>query len=339
MSAQIYDTTLRDGTQREGISLSCDDKLRIARRLDDLGVHYIEGGWPGSNPKDAEFFERVRAEHWKQAVITSFGSTCRVGGQPADDANIRALLDAGTAVCTLVGKASLAHVGEVLRTTPAENLRIIGESIAYLVGQGRRVFHDAEHFFDGYKLNPDYAVETVKVAFQNGAEVVILCDTNGGSMPWEVAAIRKFAPQMDFGVAPVPVPDDHRGPVFTYGDYKDISIFSTTTHPMEAWEFVKFLVSAEHDLLLLRICDQIPVRGDLLENPLFAEYFRENPAMTGFARQAVYTRGMDDAPDLKEIFDAIAQEYESCAVYGRVGPSEAIREAVGRTNLIVEWNR
>ncbi len=189
MSAQIYDTTLRDGTQREGISLSCDDKLRIARRLDDLGVHYIEGGWPGSNPKDAEFFERVRAEHWKQAVITSFGSTCRVGGQPADDANIRALLDAGTAVCTLVGKASLAHVGEVLRTTPAENLRIIGESIAYLVGQGRRVFHDAEHFFDGYKLNPDYAVETVKVAFQNGAEVVILCDTNGGSMPWEVAAI------------------------------------------------------------------------------------------------------------------------------------------------------
>jgi multiple sugar transport system substrate-binding protein len=144
---------------------------------------------------------------------------------------------------------------------------------------------------------------------------------------------------MDFGVAPVPVPNDHRGPVFTYGDYKDISIFSTTTHPMEAWEFVKFLVSAEHDLLLLRICDQIPVRGDLLENPLFAGYFRENPAMTEFARQAVYTRGMDDAPDLKEIFDAIAQEYESCAVYGRVGPSEAIREAVGRTNLIVEWNR
>ncbi|HTY60142.1 MAG TPA: sugar ABC transporter substrate-binding protein, partial [Bacteroidota bacterium] len=123
------------------------------------------------------------------------------------------------------------------------------------------------------------------------------------------------------------------------GDYKDISIFSTTRHPKEAWEFVKFLVTAEHDLLLLRICDQIPVRGDLLENPLFAAYFRANPAMTAFARQAVYTRGMDDAPDLKEIFDGIAQEYESCAVYGRETPARAIADAVGRTNLIVEWNR
>jgi len=159
------------------------------------------------------------------------------------------------------------------------------------------------------------------------------------SGPWEVATIRKFAPGMEYGVSPVPVPDDHRGPIYTYGDYKNISIFSTTRHPNEAWEFVKFLVSAEHDMLLLRICDQIPVRGDLLENPLFSEYFRENPAMTEFARQAVYTRGMDDAPDLKEIFDALAQEYESCAVYGRVAPSDAIREAVSRTNLIVEWNR
>jgi multiple sugar transport system substrate-binding protein len=175
--------------------------------------------------------------------------------------------------------------------------------------------------------------------FQGGDPFLLEKKATHFSGPWEVAAIRKFAPQMDFGVAPVPVPDDHRGPVYTYGDYKDISIFSTTTHPKEAWEFVKFLVTAEHDLLLLRICDQIPVRIDLLENPLFAEYFRENPAMTGFARQAVYTRGMDDAPDLKEIFDAIAQEYESCAVYGRIGPSDAIRDAVGRTNLIVEWNR
>ena len=157
--------------------------------------------------------------------------------------------------------------------------------------------------------------------------------------PWEVATIRKFGPHMDFGVAPVPVPDGHRGPVYTYGDYKDISIFSTTTHPKEAWEFVKFLVTAEHDLLLLRICDQIPVRGDLLNNPLFAGYFRENEAMTGFARQAACTRGMDDAPDLKEILDAIAQEYESCAVYGRVPPAEAVHDAVSRTNLIIEWNR
>jgi 2-isopropylmalate synthase len=189
VSVQIYDTTLRDGTQREGISLSCEDKMRIARRLDDLGVHYIEGGWPGSNPKDAEFFERARAERWKQAVVTAFGSTCRAGGQPPDDVNIRALLDAGTTVCTLVGKSSVAHVEEVLRTTPGENLRIIGESIAFLAGQGRRVFYDAEHFFDGYKLNPEYALSTVKAAFASGAEIVILCDTNGGSMPWEVAEI------------------------------------------------------------------------------------------------------------------------------------------------------
>ena len=159
------------------------------------------------------------------------------------------------------------------------------------------------------------------------------------SGPWEVAAIRKFAPQMDFGVAPVPVPDDHRGPVYTYGDYKNIAIFSTTAHPREAWEFVKFLVEARHDLLLLRICDQIPVRGDLLDNPLFAHYFYENPAMVEFARQAVYTRNMDDVPDMKEILDAIAQEYESCAVYGRVAPDVAVRDAVRRANLIMEWDK
>ena len=175
--------------------------------------------------------------------------------------------------------------------------------------------------------------------FQGGDPFLLEKKATHFSGPWEVATIRKFAPQMDFGVAPVPVPDDHRGPVYTYGDYKDISIFSTTAHPREAWEFVKFLVTAEHDLLLLRICDQIPVRGDLLDSPLFAEYFRENAAMTGFARQAVYTCGMDDAPDLKEILDAIAQEYESCAVYGRVPPAEAVHDAVARTNLIIEWNR
>ena len=175
--------------------------------------------------------------------------------------------------------------------------------------------------------------------FQGGDPFLLEKKATHFSGPWELAQIRRFAPQMDFGVAPVPVPDDYRGPVYTYGDYKDISIFSTTKHPGEAWEFVKFLVTAEHDLLLLRICDQIPVRGDLLTNPLFAAYFRENKAMTEFARQAVYTRGMDDAPDLKEILDAVAQEYESCAVYGRVGSAEAVRAALARTNLIVEWNR
>jgi len=189
MTIQIYDTTLRDGTQREGISLSCDDKVRIARKLDDLGVAYIEGGWPGSNPKDAEFFSLARGMRWKHSVITSFGSTCRAGGKPDNDANTTALLESGTAVCTLVGKSSLFHVSDVLRTTPEENLRIIEESTAYLVSRGRRVFYDAEHFFDGYKLDRSYALETLRAAGRGGAEILILCDTNGGSLPWEIGNV------------------------------------------------------------------------------------------------------------------------------------------------------
>lgn len=186
---QIYDTTLRDGTQREGISLSCADKLRIAHKLDDLGVHFIEGGWPGSNPKDAEFFEKARDIAWTHTLITAFGSTCRVGGGPDDDANIKALLDAHTPVCTVVGKTWTLHVTEVLRTTFDDNLRIIEQSLAYLRAQGRRVIYDAEHFFDGYKADPAYALETLRAAARGGAETVVLCDTNGGSMPWEIAAI------------------------------------------------------------------------------------------------------------------------------------------------------
>jgi 2-isopropylmalate synthase len=186
---QIYDTTLRDGTQREGISLSCDDKLAIARKLDDLGVDFIEGGWPGSNPKDVEFFRRIREIPLRRARIAAFGSTCRVGGDPPSDSNIRALLDAETPVCTVVGKTSLMHVSDVLQTTPAENLRIIRESIVYLVSQGRRVVYDAEHFFDGFRLSEDYALATLHAAADGGAEMLVLCDTNGGTMPWDVAAI------------------------------------------------------------------------------------------------------------------------------------------------------
>jgi 2-isopropylmalate synthase len=189
MRLQVYDTTLRDGTQREGISLSCDDKLRIARKLDDLGVAFIEGGWPGSNPKDVEFFSRAKDLPWNHAVITSFGSTCRVGGRPGDDPNIAALLDSGTSVCALVGKTSMFHVREVLRTNAEENLRIIRESTAYLVQRGRRVFYDAEHFFDGFKLDSAYALETLRAAATGGAEILVLCDTNGGTMPWEIAEI------------------------------------------------------------------------------------------------------------------------------------------------------
>ncbi len=186
---QIYDTTLRDGTQREGISLSCDDKLRVARRLDELGVAFIEGGWPGSNPKDVEFFERARDMSWKTARIAAFGSTCRVGGAPEDDANIRALLDSGAPVCTVVGKTWTLHVTEVLRTTLEENLRIVEKSLAHLRERGRRVIYDAEHFFDGYRADPSYALATLEAAVRGGAETLVLCDTNGGSLPWQIAEV------------------------------------------------------------------------------------------------------------------------------------------------------
>jgi 2-isopropylmalate synthase len=186
---QIYDTTLRDGTQREGISLSCDDKIAIAGRLDELGVTFIEGGWPGSNPKDAEFFARARDLEWKNARIAAFGSTCRVGGGPEDDANIRALVDSGAPVCTVVGKTWTLHVTDVLRTTLEENLRIIERSLAHLAAQGRRVIYDAEHFFDGYRADPGYALATLEAAARGGAETVVLCDTNGGSLPWQIAEV------------------------------------------------------------------------------------------------------------------------------------------------------
>jgi 2-isopropylmalate synthase len=189
VKVQIYDTTLRDGTQREGISLSCDDKLKIAQRLDDLGVDFIEGGWPGSNPKDVDFFRRVKELSLMHAVVAAFGSTCRVGGDPATDANILALLDAQTTVCTVVGKTSMLHVTDVLQTTPDENLRIIGESVRFLGSKGRRVIYDAEHFFDGYKLDREYSLSTLRSAAEAGAEMIVLCDTNGGTMPWEIASI------------------------------------------------------------------------------------------------------------------------------------------------------
>ena len=184
---QIYDTTLRDGTQREGISLSCDDKLRIARRLDELGVTFIEGGWPGSNPKDVEFFERARHMAWRRALVTAFGSTCRVGGGPEDDTNIKALVDSGAPVCTVVGKTWTLHVTDVLRTSLEDNLRIIEKSLAFLREKGRRVIYDAEHFFDGYRADPAYALATLEAAKRGGAETLVLCDTNGGSMPWQIA--------------------------------------------------------------------------------------------------------------------------------------------------------
>jgi len=189
MNIQIYDTTLRDGTQSEGFSLSANDKVRIAQKLDELGVAFIEGGWPGSNPKDVEFFERACDMPWKTALITSFGSTCRARGGPEDDANIKALLDSKTPVCTIFGKTWTLHVKEVLLTTYEDNLRIIEQSVAHLRANDKRVIYDAEHFFDGYKADPSYALETLKAAIRGGAETVVLCDTNGGTLPWEVESI------------------------------------------------------------------------------------------------------------------------------------------------------
>jgi 2-isopropylmalate synthase len=200
----IYDTTLRDGTQREGISLSLADKLRITRLLDEMGVSYIEGGWPGSNPKDAAYFEAVQEVELKHSKIAAFGSTCRKGSSPADDENIKALVDAQTPVVTVVGKTSMLHVVDVLQTTPDENLRMIRESLAYLKALGKEVIYDAEHFFDGAKLDMEYAFDTIKAAVEGGADVVCLCDTNGGSMPWEVAEylhkVRELFPHVALGI-------------------------------------------------------------------------------------------------------------------------------------------
>jgi 2-isopropylmalate synthase len=193
MSDQIflYDTTLRDGTQGEGISLSANDKLKIAQKLDDFGVHYIEGGWPGSNPKDAEFFARQNELNLKNAKISAFGSTRYKGKTCATDGNIQALVAANTPVVTLVGKSWDLHVKHILETDPEENLDMIHESVAYFKARGKEVVYDAEHFFDGYKANPDYTMLTLKAAVQGHADCLVLCDTNGGSTPWEIEEIAR----------------------------------------------------------------------------------------------------------------------------------------------------
>ena len=189
VQVELYDTTLRDGAQFEGISLSVEDKLAITAKLDQLGVHYIEGGWPGSNPTDAEFFERAKSLKLKNATLAAFGSTRRADINAKDDGNLLALLEAETPVVTLVGKTWDLHVTRVLETSLEENLAMISDSVDFLRTQGRRVFFDAEHFFDGYKANPGYAIQAVKAAANTGAECVILCDTNGGVLPHEIADI------------------------------------------------------------------------------------------------------------------------------------------------------
>ena len=189
MDIELYDTTLRDGAQQDGISLSVEDKLKITRRLDELGVSYIEGGTPGSNPKDEDYFQQVKSLTLSNARVAAFGLTRRAKADAATDPSIRALMAAGTPAVTLVGKSSDLHVREVLGTTLEENLAMIADSIAYLKSQGRTVFFDAEHFFDGFKANREYAIQSVKAAAGAGADCLVLCDTNGGALSSEIADI------------------------------------------------------------------------------------------------------------------------------------------------------
>lgn len=186
---EIYDTTLRDGAQAEDVSFSAEDKVLIAQKLDSLGVHFIEGGWPGANPKDIEFFRMIKTIPIKQAEVIAFGSTRKASNPARKDPNLQALLAADTKIITLFGKTWSLHVTDALGISLQKNLALIGDSIAYLRGKGRRVFYDAEHFFDGYKTNSDYALNTIRKAVEAGAERVILCDTNGGTMPWEIREI------------------------------------------------------------------------------------------------------------------------------------------------------
>jgi 2-isopropylmalate synthase len=190
---EIYDTTLRDGSQGEGVNFSVADKLRIAEKLDAFGVHYIEGGWPGSNPKDIEFFAQAKRHKFKNAKLAAFGSTRKKNTPVERDDQVRLLLDAGTPVVTIYGKTSMLHVAEVLRCSPEENLAMIGDTVRFLKDHGKFVIYDAEHCFDGYKLDPDYAVATWQAAEKAGADLVVLCDTNGGCLPDEIAAITRVA--------------------------------------------------------------------------------------------------------------------------------------------------
>jgi 2-isopropylmalate synthase len=193
IQVKIYDTTLRDGAQREGISFSLVDKIHIVQKLDELGLQYIEGGWPGSNPKDVNFFTRVRNLPLVNARVVAFGSTCRPKTQPENDANLIALVETGMSIATIVAKNSLPQVMQVLKTTPEENLRMISDSIRFLIGKKMEVFYDAEHFFDGYKADRDYALQCLRTAIDAGASSIILCDTNGGALPDEVAEAVKAA--------------------------------------------------------------------------------------------------------------------------------------------------
>ena len=187
---EIFDTTLRDGVQFEGISVSSDDKLKVARQLDHLGVHWIEGGWPGSNPKDEEFFQRATTElELQHSQLVAFGSTRRPKGRVDEDQTLSSLVEAGTSTVCIVGKSWDYHVTEALRQPLDEGVAMVGDSVEFLKGEGLRVFFDAEHFFDGYKYNKEYAMKCIKASYESGSRWVVLCDTNGGTLPDEIYKI------------------------------------------------------------------------------------------------------------------------------------------------------
>ena len=187
----LYDTTLRDGTQGENINFSAEEKIKIAQRLDNLGIHYIEGGWPGSNPRDMQFFELAKNIQFKNAKLAAFGSTCKPNTEPEEDPNVKALIESGTPVATIVGKSWDLHVESVMKNSLPENLNMIQKTVQFFKKNDKEVIFDAEHFFDGFKDNPDYAIQTVQVALEAGADRVVLCDTNGGCLPTEIESIIK----------------------------------------------------------------------------------------------------------------------------------------------------
>jgi 2-isopropylmalate synthase len=190
-SIKIYDTTLRDGSQAEDIAFSVEDKVRIAQKLDELGIHYIEGGWPGSNPKDLQFFQEIKSAPLSHAKMVAFGSTCRAGTSPKNDPNLRSLIEAGTKVVTIFGKSWDIHPLEALNISLDQNLEIIHQSVRYLKDRVSEVIFDGEHFFDGFKSNPQYALSTLKAAQDSKADWIVLCDTNGGTLPDEIQSIIK----------------------------------------------------------------------------------------------------------------------------------------------------
>jgi len=215
----VYDTTLRDGTQGENINFTAEEKIKIAKRLDSIGIHYIEGGWPGSNPRDRRFFELVKKTPFENATITAFGSTRKPHTRPEEDANLQALLESGTRATAIVGKSWDFHVSDIIGISLEEILRMIEESVAFLVSHGRDVFFDAEHFFDGYTANPKYAVDTLISAVDGGADTLVLCDTNGGFLPFDIeSVVREVKNKIDGHAAARPEKRNVRIGIHTHDD-------------------------------------------------------------------------------------------------------------------------